>query len=71
KSPVPPATPGFHIKPEKRARYINGLLVRKKANQRAGFRLADARRRTGLARCTGIALHPFQLRIISPIDKQN
>jgi len=42
-----------------------------KAPVPSGFRLADAQSQTGLARCMNIALHPFQLWIISPIQKQN
>jgi len=37
----------------------------------SGFRLADARRQTGFARCKNIALHPVRRRITSPIEKQN
>jgi len=36
-----------------------------------GFRLADARRQTDLARCDNIALRPVHRRIASPIEKQN
>ena len=42
-----------------------------KAPVPSGFQLAGAQCRTGLGRCDGIALHPFQRRIAAPIEKQN
>ena len=40
-----------------------GAGIGAKASVPAGFRLADARWRTGLARCGSIELHPFLHRI--------
>ena len=61
---------------KKRSAYPNtgkilGAGTGAKAPVPPGFRLAGAQRRTGLGRCTQIALQPFRHRIAAPIEKQN
>ncbi|WP_156379030.1 hypothetical protein [Rhizobium sp. Root149] len=63
KAPVPPIA---SLRSGEAAKAI-GRFVRVRVCQRQtarrGFRLADARWRTGLARCGSIELHPFHHRI--------
>jgi len=49
----------------------HGAGIGAKAPIPSGFELAGVQRRTGRARCAGIALRPFQRWLTAPIQKQN